>query len=99
MITLHHCPQTRSMRTLWLLHELDDVEFQVKMHAFDRSLRDPEYLVLSPAGRVPAANSSFSIGFLKDDGLARKVRPSFCVYPELTSASCRWERWESIRES
>ena len=54
MITLHHCPQTRSMRTLWLLHELDDVEFQVKVHAFDRSLRDPEYLILSPAGRVPA---------------------------------------------
>ena len=47
MITLHHCPQTRSMRTLWLLHELDDVEFQVKVHAFDRSLRDPEYLILS----------------------------------------------------
>jgi glutathione S-transferase len=53
MITLHHCPQTRSMRTLWLLHELD-VEFHVKLHAFDNSLRAPEYLSLSPAGRVPA---------------------------------------------
>ena len=53
MITLHHSPQTRSMRTLWLLHELD-VEFHVKLHAFDKSLREPEYLCLSPAGRVPA---------------------------------------------
>lgn len=53
MITLHHCPQTRSMRTLWLLNELD-VPFQVKIYAFDRSLRDPAYLSLSPAGRVPA---------------------------------------------
>lgn len=53
MITLHHCPQTRSMRTLWLLNELD-VEFRVRVHAFDRSLRDPAYLSLSPAGRVPA---------------------------------------------
>lgn len=53
MITLHHCPQTRSMRTLWLLHELD-VDFRVHLHSFDRSLRDPEYLSLSPAGRVPA---------------------------------------------
>lgn len=53
MIVLHHCPQTRSMRTLWLLHELE-VDFQVKLHAFDKSLRDPEYLSLSPAGRVPA---------------------------------------------
>ncbi|MEM6939839.1 MAG: glutathione S-transferase family protein [Pseudomonadota bacterium] len=53
MITLHHCPQTRSMRTLWLLHELN-VEFQLVVHPFDRSLRDPSYLSLSPAGRVPA---------------------------------------------
>ena len=53
MITLHHCPQTRSMRTLWLLNELD-VDFRVRVYSFDKSLRDPEYLSLSPAGRVPA---------------------------------------------
>jgi glutathione S-transferase len=53
MITLHHCPQTRSMRTLWLLHELG-VPFEVKVYPFDRTLRDPSYLALSPAGRVPA---------------------------------------------
>ncbi|WP_223424878.1 glutathione S-transferase family protein [Tateyamaria pelophila] len=53
MITLHHCPQSRSMRTLWLLHELD-VDFRVVVHPFDKSLRRPEYLSLSPAGRVPA---------------------------------------------
>lgn len=53
MITLHHCPQTRSMRTLWLLLELD-VPFDVAVHPFDKSLRDPSYLSLSPAGRVPA---------------------------------------------
>ncbi|WP_299549791.1 glutathione S-transferase family protein [uncultured Tateyamaria sp.] len=53
MITLHHCPQTRSMRTLWLLNEIG-VEFQVQIHPFDKSLRAPEFLSLSPAGRVPA---------------------------------------------
>lgn len=53
MITLHHAPQTRSMRSLWLLLEMD-VPFQVKVHAFDKSLRDPAYLAVSPAGRVPA---------------------------------------------
>ena len=53
MITLHHCSQTRSMRSLWLLHELG-VEFRVVEHAFDKSLRQPEYLMLSPAGRVPS---------------------------------------------
>ncbi|MEO0402566.1 MAG: glutathione S-transferase family protein [Pseudomonadota bacterium] len=53
MITLHHCPQSRSMRTLWLLRELG-VEFRVVEHPFDKSLRRPEFLKLSPAGRVPA---------------------------------------------
>lgn len=53
MITLHHCPQTRSMRSLWLLHELG-LEFKVVEHAFDKSLRNSDYLALSPAGRVPA---------------------------------------------
>ena len=52
-IVLHHCPQTRSMRSLWLLHELE-VPFRVVYHPFDKSLRDPSYLSLSPAGRVPA---------------------------------------------
>ncbi|MGH1578296.1 glutathione S-transferase family protein [Planktotalea sp.] len=52
-IVLHHCPQTRSMRSLWLLHELE-VPFQIVVHSFDKSLRDPSYLALSPAGRVPA---------------------------------------------
>ncbi len=53
MIRLHHCHQTRSMRALWLLNELG-VEFEIVPHAFDRTLRAPEYLVLNPAGRVPA---------------------------------------------
>ncbi|MEL6451062.1 MAG: glutathione S-transferase family protein [Pseudomonadota bacterium] len=53
MITLHHCPQTRSMRTLWLLSELDE-PFQLVVHPFDKSLRRPEFLSVSPAGRVPA---------------------------------------------
>lgn len=53
MITLHHSPQTRSMRTLWLLNELD-VPFRVNIHPFDKSLRRPEFLSISPAGRVPA---------------------------------------------
>ncbi|WP_425039571.1 glutathione S-transferase family protein [Primorskyibacter sp. S187A] len=53
MITLHHCPQSRSMRTLWLLHELG-VDFELRSYPFDKTLRQPEFLSLSPAGRVPA---------------------------------------------
>ncbi|MEM9436611.1 MAG: glutathione S-transferase family protein [Pseudomonadota bacterium] len=53
MIRLHHCPQTRSMRSLWLLYELG-VEFELKEWPFDKSLRSEEFLALNPAGRVPA---------------------------------------------
>lgn len=53
MITLHHCSQTRSMRVLWLLEELGE-PFQVVPHAFDKTLRAPDYLSISPAGRVPS---------------------------------------------
>ena len=53
MIVLHHCHETRSMRVLWLLCELG-VDFEVVEHPFNRSLRAPEFLARSPAGRVPA---------------------------------------------
>lgn len=53
MIRLHHVPQSRSMRSFWLLHELG-VSFEVVEWPFDRTLRSPEYLALNPAGRVPA---------------------------------------------
>lgn len=53
MIRLHHVPQSRSMRVLWLLHELG-ADFEVVRWPFDKTLRSPEYLALNPAGRVPA---------------------------------------------
>ncbi|TCP43002.1 glutathione S-transferase family protein [Rhodovulum marinum] len=54
MIRLHHCPQARSFRTLWLMHEMG-LDFDIRHYSFfDRSLRHPDYLALSPAGRVPA---------------------------------------------
>lgn len=53
MIRLHHCHQTRSMRTLWLLHELG-VDFELTVHPFDKSLSTDAYRALNPLGRVPA---------------------------------------------
>lgn len=77
MIRLHHCPQSRSMRVLWLLNELG-VPFELVTHPFDKSLRNPDYLKLSPAGRVPA---------LEIDGMAMfesgAITEYLCeLYPE-----------------
>ncbi len=51
-ITLYHCHQTRSMRTLWLLGELG-LDFDLRILPFGRELRAPEYLAVHPLGRVP----------------------------------------------
>lgn len=52
MIRLHHCHQTRSMRSLWLLYELG-LPFDLQTYPFDRSIKSDAYLALNPAGRVP----------------------------------------------
>jgi len=53
MIRLHHCDQSRSMRSLWLLHEMG-LEFDLVTYPFGAALRAPEYLAINPTGRVPA---------------------------------------------
>ncbi|KIT15158.1 glutathione S-transferase family protein [Jannaschia aquimarina] len=54
MIRLHHVPASRSFRVLWMLEELG-LEAEIVTYAIgDGSLRAPEVLALTPAGRVPA---------------------------------------------
>ena len=51
---LWHVPQSRSMRSLWLLHEIG-ADFRVEMvDFFDGTMRRPPYAAISPVGRVPA---------------------------------------------
>ena len=53
MLKLYHCPNARSMRSLWLLYELD-VKFELVEMPFDQKYtRSPEYLAIHPLGRVP----------------------------------------------
>ena len=53
-LTLYHCPETRSMRSLWLLNELG-VPFDLVEMPFDHKyLRTKEYLAVHPLGRIPA---------------------------------------------
>ena len=51
---LYHVAETRSMRNLWLMHELD-LTFELVAMPFDHKvLRAKEYLNVAPLGRVPA---------------------------------------------
>ncbi|MEQ8377953.1 glutathione S-transferase family protein [Parvibaculum sp.] len=53
MLTLYHCNRARSMRSLWLLNEMG-IAFELKELPFSmEGLRTPEYLAISPLGRVP----------------------------------------------
>lgn len=101
MITLHHCPQTRSMRTLWLLNELD-VEFHVKLHAFDKSLREPEYLSLSPAGRVPSleidGERMFETGAITEY-LCERFSPDRMGRPVTAPDRMAWLVWVHFAET
>jgi len=63
MITLYHVPRSRSMRSLWLLNELM-VPFRVVEMPFTmKALRSPDYLAISPAGRVPSIDDEGFIVF------------------------------------
>ena len=62
MIRLHHCHQTRSMRSLWLLEELG-IPFELKSYGFDAAIKSPEYLELNPAGRVPTLEIDGNVVF------------------------------------
>lgn len=53
-LTLWHVPQSRSMRSLWLLNEIG-ADFRLNvLDFFDGSMRRPPYAALHPVGRVPA---------------------------------------------
>ena len=53
MMRLHHSPGTRSVRVLWLLHEMA-IPFALITYEFGANLHAPEYRAIHPAGRVPA---------------------------------------------
>lgn len=63
MIRLFHAPQARSLRVLWMLEELGLDYALERMDFLDGSMRAPEFLALSPAGRVPALECDGAVLF------------------------------------
>jgi len=53
MLKLYHCNGARSARAVWLLYELGVPVDVVELGFSMESLRTPEYLAISPLGRVP----------------------------------------------
>lgn len=63
MIRLYHVAQARSFRVLWFLAEAGLPHEVRQMSFFDKSLRAPEFLALSPAGRIPAVEIDGQVMF------------------------------------
>ena len=100
-IVLHHCPQTRSDRVLWLLHELG-AAFELVEHAFGKALRDPAFLALSPAGRVPAVELDGAA--LSETGaiaqvLCERLSPEGLGRPAGHPERAEWLRWVHFAET
>jgi len=81
---IHHAPNTRSVRAIWLMEELGlpyDVE---KYKLGDPAMRSPDYLKVHPMGRVPALEDNdvtiFESGAIVEYVLSRhgggRMRPS-----------------------
>ena len=72
---VHHAPNTRSVRAIWLLEEVG-LPYDVQEYKLgDRSMRAPDYLKIHPMGRVPALEDAdvtiFESGAIVEYVLAR----------------------------
>jgi glutathione S-transferase len=52
MMTLYHTKDTRSLRCLWLLEELN-LAHELELVAYPARLKQPQYLEVNPSGTVP----------------------------------------------
>ncbi len=100
-LTLWHVPQSRSMRSLWLLHEIG-VDFHVEiLDFFDGSMRGPRYGAITPVGRVPALQDGAVI--LRESGaitewLCETRAPHLTRAPG-TPARAAWLNWLHFAET
>ncbi len=54
MLTIHHSPQSRSMRVVWLCEEIG-LDYRLEsVEMFSDAMQRPEYLAIHPLGKVPA---------------------------------------------
>lgn len=52
MITLYHCPDARSFRALWALHEIG-LDYDLVLLPFPPRVHDRTYLDINPLGTIP----------------------------------------------
>lgn len=102
MLTIHHAPQTRSIRVLWLCEELA-IPYKVNRIEFTGPYRTtPEWRALNPVGKVPAmtegAFSMFESGAMVQHLLDRHGAGRLQPAPG-TEAHGHYLQWSWFAES
>lgn len=102
MITLYHCNGARSARSLWLLYELD-IEFKLVTLEFSMAgLRTPEYLAISPLGRVPCLTAG-ELTVFESGAICQylcETRPDSALYrPPGHDERVAWLQWLHYAET
>ena len=86
MITLYHCPDARSFRALWALHEIG-LDYDLVLLPFPPRVHDRTYLDINPLGTIP---------FLIDGETVMSESAAIrCSDTGLVRAWCAWGNWSN----
>ncbi len=80
MITLHHCQNARSFRTLWMLEEVG-VPYELKIWPFPPRAKDKRYFEINPLGTIPTlldGDSTMTESAATCQFLAARYSPGVC---------------------
>ena len=87
-------PRTRTVRTLWMMGELDVPYDHIPVSTRDGSNLRPDYLAINPAGRVPAIDDG---GFVLTESMAINLylakKHGGALYPATPQGEARAWQW------
>ncbi len=93
-LKVYGVPQTRTVRTLWMMAELDVPYEHVLVATRDGSNLKPDYLAVNPGGRVPAIDDG---GFVLSESMAINLylakKYGGALYPATPEGEARAWQW------
>ena len=93
-LKVYGAPKTRTVRTLWMMGELDIPYELVPVTTYDGSNLKPDYLAVNPGGKVPAIDDD---GFVLGESMAINLylAKSYgkALYPATPQGEARAWQW------
>ncbi len=93
-LKLYGAPKTRTVRTLWMMAELDLPYELIPISTHDRGNLAPDYLAVNPGGKVPAIDDD---GFVLSESMAVNLylakKHGGALYPATPQGEARAWQW------